>query len=369
LAQVSAPQPKQVRFAGLGPGFWPVTAVLTALSIAFALWILYAPLDAILPGESHEVTDRAADVDALFKFMSVFGGAIFFYVSGYVVYFALVFRHRAGEATDVVGVQVHDSPRLEFWWTLIPALLLIVLSWLSINVWYKIQFGTTAPALTMEVVGHQFSFEYRYPGLKGSIYSTTDAMHLPIGRSVRILITSADVIHQFWAPEIRLKASAVPGLVQNLNFTPTAPGTFDIECTEFCGIDHSVMTGKLVIESSDAFDRWLASEKLKVAAAPATIDYAKGDAAAGRQVFTQKCSACHALAPFSQRVVGPGLLHITDDPAHPKLVDGKPPTPENIGEILQNGFSGPIGSMPNRTANGLSNTAIADLVAYLVSLK
>ena len=70
-----------------------------------------------------------------------------------------------------------------------------------------------------------------------------------------------------------------------------------------------------------------------------------------------------------QKLVGPGLLHITDDPAHPTLVTGKTPTPEHIAEILQNGFTGPIGTMPNRQANGLSDKDIANAVAYLTSLK
>jgi len=369
LAQIVAPKPEEIRPEGLGPGFWPVTIVLGALSVIAALAVLYLPLDAILPGESHEVTDRAADIDGLFKFMAVFGDAIFIYVTGYVIYFAIVFRRRPGESASTIGSPIHDAPTLELWWTVIPSLLLIILTWLSLVVWYKIQFGTGAPALTMEVIGHQFYFEYRYPGLKGSIYSKTDAMHLPIGRSVRILITSADVIHQFWAPEIRLKASGVPGLVQNLNFTPTAAGTFDIACSEFCGVDHSVMQGKLVIEPAASFDAWFAGEQKKLAASASTVNLAAGDAAAGKLLFAQKCSACHALAPFDQKIVGPGLLHITDDPAHPNLVDAKPPTPDNIAWILENGFTGPIGSMPNRQANGLSNSDIANLVAFLVSQK
>jgi cytochrome c oxidase subunit 2 len=196
-------------------------------------------------------------------------------------------------------------------------------------------------------------------------------MHLPVGVPVRLLITSTDVIHQFWVPEIRLKAAGVPGLVQNLNFTPLRTGTFDVACSEFCGVDHSLMHGKLVIEPVDAFKKWLASENKAAAAAAAggAINLAAGTPAAGKALFAQKCAACHQIAPFEQKLVGPGLLHITDDPAHPTLVTGKPPTPEHIAEILQNGFTGPIGTMPNRQANGLSDKDIANLVAYLSSLK
>jgi cytochrome c oxidase subunit 2 len=343
---------------------------LAILSLISAWYFLFGSLDWLLPGASHPVADRASDVDGLFKFMAVFGNAIMIFVAGYVIYFAIAFRARATDTPSTVGIQVHDSPKLELWWTVLPTLLLIVLTGLSISVWYKIQFGTAAPALTAEVIGHQFYFEYRYPGLKTSIFSKTDAMHLPLGVPVRILITSDDVIHQFWVPEIRLKQAAVPGLVQNLNFTPLVAGTYTIACSEFCGPDHSLMTGKLVIEPVAAFNKWLDGEKnAKTVSAPVSLT--GGDAAAGKTVFAQKCSACHnnPPTPFDQKLVGPGLLHITDDPAHPKLVDGKPPTPANIAGIVSDGFNGPLGTMPNRQANGLSDKDVSNVVAYLASLK
>jgi cytochrome c oxidase subunit 2 len=360
-----------VRFQGLGPGFWQVTTVLLLLCIANAWYFLFGNIDWLMPGASHPVSDRASDVDGLFKFMAVFGNGIMIIVAGYVIYFAIAFRARASDPPDTIGVPIHDHPKLEFWWTLLPTILLVILVALSINVWYKIQFGTTAPGLTMQVVGHQFYFEYRYPGLKTSIFSKTDAMHLPVGVPVKILITSADVIHQWWVPEFRLKMAAVPGLVQNLNFTPWRAGTYLITCSEFCGVDHSLMQGKLIVEPVAAFNKWLEGEKKAAAAMSGTINLAAGNAAAGKAKFAVTCSPCHnnPPTPFDQKLVGPGLLHITDDPAHPALVTGKPPTPQNIAWILQNGFTGPIGTMPNRQANALSNTDIANLVAYLVSLK
>ena len=195
-------------------------------------------------------------------------------------------------------------------------------------------------------------------------------MHLPYGKPVKILVSSGDVIHQFWVPEFRLKVSAVPGMVTQLNLTPTRAGTFDISCSEYCGANHSIMQAKLVVESPDAFNKWLAAAKVEAAQTSGTISLAGGDPNAGKATFAQKCAACHNVAGgFDTKIVGPGLLHITDDPAHPKLVDDKAPTPEDIAEILVKGYTGPIGAMPNRQANGLSDSDIANLVAYLVSLK
>jgi len=355
---------------GLGPGFWSVTLLLTLISLVNAWYFLFGSIDWIMPGSTNPVANVTYDIDGLFKFMAVFGGAICIYVTGYVIYFSIAYRARAGEPPDAVGAALHDAPTLEFWWTALPTLLLIVLTGLSIVVWYKIQFGVgSATGLTTEVIGHQFYFEFRYPGLKTSVFSKTEPMHLPLGVPVRVLITSSDVIHQFWVPEIRLKQAAVPGLVQNLNFTPLRSGTFDIVCSEFCGVDHSKMQGKLIIEPVAAFNKWLDGEKQAAAAGGGAVVLTGGTAAAGKALFAQKCAACHQIAPFDQRLVGPGLLHITDDPAHPTLVTGLTPTPDHIAAILQNGYSGPIGTMPNAQANGLAGQDIANLVAYLDSLK
>jgi cytochrome c oxidase subunit 2 len=345
--------------------------LLSVLSLASALYFLYGNIDWLLPGASNPLSDRTNDVDALFKFMSVFSVPIMIFVMGYVIYFCIAFRARPGEPADMIGVPIHDAPKLEFWWTILPTILLVILTVLSILTWYKIYFGTSAPGLTTEIVARQFFFEVRYPGLKGSVATNNEPMHLPIGVPIRLLVTSGDVIHQFWVPEIRLKTAAVPGLVQNLNFTVDRGGTYDITCTEFCGAGHSVMQGKVVFEKVEDFNKWLDGKKTAAASAGAAVSLAGGDAAAGQALFAQKCSACHnnPPTPFDQKLVGPGLLHITDDPAHPKLVSGKPPTPENIAEILQNGFTGDMGAMPNRQANGLSDKDIANLVAYLVSLK
>jgi mono/diheme cytochrome c family protein len=94
-----------------------------------------------------------------------------------------------------------------------------------------------------------------------------------------------------------------------------------------------------------------------------------GNASSGKQLFAQKCEACHKLAPFDQRLVGPGLKGVLHDPSHPNLVNNQPATPENVAAILQNGFTGSMGTMPNASANGLTSQDIADLVAFLNTLK
>jgi cytochrome c oxidase subunit 2 len=182
----------------------------------------------------------------------------------------------------------------------------------------------------------------------------------------------------------------VPGLINTIRFTPTRVGRYPIICTEFCGTDHGMMNatvrgegGKanagaqwLVVDSPADFQKWYHGWQVKNAnvsnALPTTtgtVSLTGGDATAGQALFSQKCSACHALAPFATRIVGPGLKGVLHDPSHPNLVDGDPATPANVATILEKGYTGDMGHMPDATQNGLSDKDIANLVAYLNTLK
>ena len=211
------------------------------------------------PGINCEATRQAlleaVDIDALFKFMSVFGNAIFFYVAGYVIYFCVVFRRRSKESPSTIGVQIHDAPVLEFWWTAIPTILVIVLSIYSVKIWADLQ-NTAGDVLTLEAIGYQFGFQFRYPKLA----NPTTELHLPIGTPTTIHVTSRDVIHGFWLPEFRIKVDMVPGLVNTVRITPTRLGTYRVVCSEFCGVLHGAMAGKVVVENQQDFAKWFAQQ-------------------------------------------------------------------------------------------------------------
>jgi cytochrome c oxidase subunit 2 len=365
LAQYTAPQ-KQ----GLGPGFWPVTIAMAVVSVAMGVWIWTLNIDAYLP----EAASPAGDIDALFKFMSVVANTIFVYVAGYVVYFSIVWRRRANDPRDAIGIQIHDAPKLEFWWTVIPAILVAILAIASIRVWYTLQ-NANGDQLTMESIGHQFKYEFRYPKLKDSVY---DDMHVPVDTQIALHVTSADVIHSFWVPEARVKYDMVPGLVQTIRFTPHKVGTFRVICTEFCGTNHGNMVATLHVDTMHDFQRWLGEQATKQTASASPVVLAGGSVSAGQALFSQKCTACHSIGAFSQKIVGPGLGHLANDPDHPMLVNGEKPDAAGISHILINGYQGAddsqgkngpsLGAMPNRQANALSNADIANLVAYLLSL-
>jgi cytochrome c oxidase subunit 2 len=365
LAQVTAP-----RTQGLGPGFWPVAISLTVFNIISGYFIAVLPIAKFLP----EAADPAGNIDTLFLAMSVVGNAIMIYVMGFLIYFCIVWRAKASDGPDAIGIQIHDNNKLEMWWTIIPSILVVLIAIFSVKIWFDLQ-NAQGDVLTMEAIGHQFKFEFRYPGLKSSVY---DVMHIPVDTPVTVQVTSADVIHSFWVPEVRLKYDMVPGLVQSVRFTPRIVGKYRVICTEFCGTDHANMYATMFIDSPKDFDNWLASTAKTQAAAGGTVDLSGGTAAAGQTLFANKCSSCHTVGSFDQKIVGPGLGKLLSDPTHPNLVTGEKPNAVDISHVLIKGYSGPdnsqgkagpsLGSMPNRDANSLTNADIANITAYLTSL-
>jgi cytochrome c oxidase subunit 2 len=220
--------------------------------------------------------------------------------------------------------------------------------------------------LTMEAIGYQFGFSYRYPGVPNRVIGD---MHVPINVPVTVHVTSTDVIHGFWIPEVRIKQDMVPGLVNTVRFTPTKLGTYRIECTMYCGVNHSLMNSNVVIESKKDFDAWLSKQGAKTtAAAPAAAALAPGDATVGKTLFAAHCDACHSTGGFAQKKVGPGLGQLFSDKEHPKLVNGTDVSPQNIAGIITSGYSGDLGTMPSSQQNAVSTKDIANLTAYLVSL-
>src|SRR5579872_884007 len=359
----------------LDAGFWRTFWVLALISAALMAVVVLYPIDRwFLP----EASTASVSIDRIFKFSMFFAVPIMVYVNGFLIYFAIRYRRRPDDAADAVGSDIHDHRALETWWTLVPALLMVVLEILSYIVIpeYYPTGQAQASAVTMEAIGHKFYFEFRYPGLKNSVLNE---LHLPINVPVTMDITSLEdsqdtateaVLHSFWVPEFRLKQDMIPGMVVPIHFTPREIGTFRIVCAEFCGLGHSHMWGKVVVQSQADFDRWYAAQKQGEAngGAQPAVALNNGDAAAGQTLFMAKCTTCHRAAPFEQRLVGPGLGNLFHDPRHPTLVTGKPAVPANVAEIIEHGAHGDMGTMPNMQANGLTPTDVANLVAYLKSL-
>jgi cytochrome c oxidase subunit 2 len=354
----------------LDAAFWRATAVLGIISIAGMVLTVVYPIDRLL----REAASSSYPIDFLFRFMIFFSVPIFVFVNGYIVYFAWRYRRRKDEPIAAVGSSIHDHRALEDTWTVVPSILMVVLGILSYLAMPQYYLRDKNSAATIEAIGHEnpWYFEFRYPGLKQSV---RDDMYLPVGIPVNVDLTSAEadeskaVIHSFWVPEFRVKQDMVPGMIVPIHFTPTKIGTYKVICAEFCGVGHGKMWGYVHVVAHNAFDRWYALQQKRPAPGGGRIDLATGNAAAGQTVFQSKCSVCHNPGPFDQRKVGPGLADLFNDPKHPKLVNATLANPQDAALIIQKGFQGDMGVMPSAQANGLSNKDIADLIAYLKTLK
>lgn len=152
--------------------------------------------------------------------------------------------------------------------------------------------------LTVEVVGHQYWWEVRYPD---SDVVTANEVHVPTGRPVRFVVTTDDVLHSFWVPELGPKVDMVPGRINEVVLQADDAGTYFGHCTEFCGLQHAKMKFHVVAEDQGAFDDWLAAE-----AAPATFPSAQAE-----QAFMENsCAACHTIrGTDANGDLGPDLTH------------------------------------------------------------
>lgn len=155
-------------------------------------------------------------------------------------------------------------------------------------------------ALNIEVIGHDWWWEVRYP-----TFTTANEIHIPVGQSVHVDLRTADVIHSFWVPSLTSKTDLIPNKDNSTWLQANKAGTYRGQCAEFCGIEHAGMSFLVVAQPAADFDRWMADQE-KVPAIPT-----QGLAARGAQVFqTQSCSSCHTIrGTTADGKVGPDLTH------------------------------------------------------------
>jgi cytochrome c oxidase subunit II len=210
----------------------------------------------------------------------------------------------------------------------------------------------------VEVTGHQFWWEVRYPDA-GVV--TANEIRIPARRPVEVRLDSADVIHSFWVPELQGKVDLVPGKVNRLFIDAAEPGTYRGRCAEFCGLQHALMGFEVVASDPEEFDRWL--EERRVPPAPPT----EAAARRGQAVFTEEgCDACHRIAGTeAQADVGPDLTHIAS-----RGTVGAATRPNNRGN-LAGWIVDPQGIKPgNRMPpSNLTGRQLQDLLDYLETLE
>ena len=228
------------------------TAAAVSLITAASAW---AGNGGIAPPDS--VTSSGGAINQLYWLVIGITAAIFLLVEGALIFFIVRYRRRKG-SPDSEGPQIHGNTRLELIWTAIPALILAVILIVTIVKVPAVnaEQGANADPLVVEVVGHQFYWEYSYPN--GVI--AVDTLRLPVDRPVRLVLDAADVIHSWWVPQITGKRDAIPGKTNTLDFTPLDVGTYRGQCAELCGVQHAVMYTSVEVIGQQEFDEWLAAQ-------------------------------------------------------------------------------------------------------------
>jgi len=294
-------------------------------------------------------------IAAVFSLVLVIAAVVFLIVASGVTYSVIRYRARGGNSGE--PRQVFGSQTVEILWTVIPLFIVSGLFVVTVRAMVAIDApqDTTRPP-DIAIRAHQWWWEARYPN---GVLVTWD-IHIPAGRRLRARIESADVVHDFWAPELARKMDAVPGRWGYIWLESDSPGTYQGACSEFCGADHAWMRFRVIAQSQSDFDAWL-TEQAQPSPAPTGI------AAQGEQLFqTKKCADCHtvsATAPSSGK--GPTLAHLA---SHVTLGGGiSPNTPQNLTVWLTDPQAAKPGNrMP---ATPLTPAETRALLAYLESLR
>lgn len=257
-------------------GLLALAALLGACSF---IEIQDAPLDSLDPRGPF-----ARRIDDLFWPVFWIAVVIFFLVQGAILVAVFLFRDREGRKE---AKQLHGSPKLEILWTVIPALILAGVAVPTTAAVFDLTECDPA-AMEIEVIGHQWWFEYRYPDAG---VTTANVMVIPAGEEVCAVMTSDDVLHNFWIPQLNGKRYLVPGQTTYLRLQADEPGEYWGHCAEFCGLSHSLMRARVVAMPPGEFDAWVAGQQT-----PAMLPSEGTPEWDGYQVFLAKgCTQCHSV--------------------------------------------------------------------------
>jgi cytochrome c oxidase subunit 2 len=211
----------------------------------------------------ESVSTFGPDIDRLFYFIYYLTGVIFLAVQGTLLAFVIIYRYRP----DRRAQYTHGNTTLEIVWTVVPAILLVILALVSREVWANIKERIPPSDYLVQVTAKQFNWEMAYPGPDGKLGTADDVtmdndLHVPVGKTIRVLLRSRDVIHSFFVPNLRYKQDAVPGREIPIWFKAVKPGKYEIPCAELCGFGHSGMKGMLYVHTPEEYEAWATEHKV-----------------------------------------------------------------------------------------------------------
>lgn len=305
----------------------------------------------------------ARSIAALSHFTLAVTGLIFAVVAGLLLYVIVRFRRRDDDDGSEPP-QIFGSTQIELSWTIIPVLIVTILFLTTARVVFDIQDAPKPKsALDVTVVGHQFWWEIRYPGFQ---VTTANELHVPVSAlsapaPTFLKLTSADVVHSFWVPELAGKTDLIPNRINELWISPETKGVFKGQCAQFCGAEHALMLLRVYADTPEDFAAWVHQQQ-----APAATPQSDAVAQGRKQFETQACINCHAVnGTVANGRFGPDLTHLM---SRETLASGAMPnTPENLAKWIDDPDTFKHGSlMPSMH---LTKTQIDQITAYLVTLK
>lgn len=277
--------------------------LLKVLPILFCLAPACFAEDGVFSSPTNIFAPASTPANSIFGlalFVLAITATIFIIVVSLLAYAVVKFR----KPTDDDGrepAQVYGSNQVEIAWTVIPVLIVVVLFMATARVIASVQRAVPDNALQVVVVGHQFWWEYRYPGLK---VVTANELHVPVGSPTALKLLSADTDHSFWVPRLAGKTDLIPNRTNAAWIEPQEAGLYLGQCAQYCGTQHAKMLLRVYVQSPKDFERWIQEQNQ-----PAHLSDA---VSAGRRIFeATACMNCHAVAgtPADGRF-GPDLTHL-----------------------------------------------------------
>jgi cytochrome c oxidase subunit 2 len=324
--------------------------------------LMAGPHHALSPTELFSpVSTPAHSIFELSLFVLAVSAAIFVVVFGLLAY--AVFKFRRSKTDDGrEPPQVYGSTQIELAWTIIPVLIVVVLFLTTARVIIGVQHPAHPPrSLEVTVIGHQFWWEYRYPGLN---VVTANELHVPVSdpsdpTPTFLQLLSADTDHSFWVPRLAGKTDLIPNFPNHTWIDPHEPGLYLGQCAQYCGTQHAKMLLRVYVQTREEFDRW-AREQSKPAQVSEVVTR-------GRQIFERTaCINCHTVTGTAANGrFGPDLTHLM---SRETIAAGAAPnTPQTLRLWLQDPNTIKPGCL--MPAMGFSEDELDAVTGYLLTLR
>lgn len=252
-----------------------------------------------IPSPLIPASQQARDIDTLFQLVLIISAVIFLVVTCLVLYSAFRFRRRSDKT---IPPQDFGNIKLEIIWTVIPLLIVTAMFFLSVSTMHAVDPPPLDRPPDIDIVAHQWWWEVHYP----SGIVTANEIHIPTGKNLLFRVTSADVVHDFWVPQLAQKIDAIPDRMNYAWLSAEQPGLYLGTCAEYCGVEHAWMRVRVNAQAPEEFAQWQ-QDQLTIPAKPTS-----GQAARGYDLFMElPCSNCHRIAGTpAQADIGPDLTHL-----------------------------------------------------------